>query len=239
MSSNTTPLPPTPPQPPLPRWAAAAARAFVATVVGDDAAVARHAAAALAAGARAADLVELAVMAHLFAGFPRAIQGLRQLEPLLRAHGGAPASSLDATPLDATPLDATPLDATPLDAAPRSRGDDRRRGEQLFRQIYGDTSDRVLALLDAPARGFASWVLEDAYGRVLSRPQLAASHREWFAVAALIALDCPAQLSSHVRGALRLGLARTDLEALLAVLAEDVGAARIASARAIVAAMTA
>jgi len=182
-----------------------------------EAVIARHAASALAAGASSADLVELAVMVHLFAGFPRAIQGLRQLEPLLRAHGSAP--------------------LPPLEAAPRSRGDDRERGEQLFRQIYGDSSDRVLALLDAPASGFASWVLEDAYGRVLSRPQLVCAHREWFAVAALVALDCPAQLASHVRGALRLGLVRADLETLLDVLAEDVDASLIASARSLVAAM--
>lgn len=160
-------------------------------------------------------------MAHLFAGFPRAIQGLRQIEPLARAHGGAHGSA--------------PL--PPLDAAPRSRSDDRERGEQLFRQIYGDSSDRVLALLDAPARGFASWVLEDAYGRVLSRPQLARAHREWFAVAALVALDCPAQLASHVRGALRLGLVRADLDTLLDVLSEEVATSLIASARSIVAAM--
>ena len=205
------------PPPPLPPWSAAAARAFVATVVGDEPAVALHAAAALAEGASGADLVELAVMAHLFAGFPRAIQGLRQIEPLVRAHGGAP--------------------LPPLDAAPRSRGDDRERGEQLFRQIYGDSSDRVLALLDAPARGFASWVLEDAYGRVLSRPHLARAHREWFAVAALVAHDCPAQLTSHVRGALRLGLVRADLDALLDALSEEVAAPRIAAARSIVAAI--
>ncbi|MSR46094.1 MAG: hypothetical protein EXS13_03360 [Planctomycetes bacterium] len=178
---------------------------MVATVVGNETATNAQFAAALSAGAPPAALLEIATMAHLFGGFPRAIQGLLQLDRCLADRG-------------------IELPATKTPA--RSRGDDRARGDALFRQIYGDSSDTVLARLASPVRDFQDIVLEHAYGRILSRPGLSAPEREWFAVAALAALDCPAQLKSHVRGALRLGVAIADLEQLAAVLVRDLTAWR-------------
>jgi 4-carboxymuconolactone decarboxylase len=52
----------------------------------------------------------------------------------------------------------------------------------------------------------AAWILEDGYGRVLSRPGLTGRERELLAVAALAALPgAGPQLESHERGARRLG----------------------------------
>ena len=196
-SPNTPSSTRAPPPPPTERWRWAAARALVATVVGNEPATNAQYAAALAAGAPAASLLEIATMAHLFGGFPRAIQGLLQLDRCLADRGIE--SAANETPV-------------------RSRGDDRARGEALFRQIYGDSTDTVLARLASPARDFQDIVLEHAYGRILSRPGLSAPEREWFAVAALAALDCPAQLKSHVRGALRLGVEIAEIEQLAAAL---------------------
>lgn len=195
-----------------PAWHAAAAAALVATVLGREATIGARYDHALANGAPPDALVELAAMAHLFGGYPRAIQGLRQLELAFGRRGLAAPPAVEATP--------------------RARADDRRRGEELFRQIYGDHSDAVLALLDTPCRGFAECVLEDAYGRILSRPGLAAVDREWFAVAALTALDCPSQLKSHVRGALRLGVPPAELAALADHLTAEVTPTAIEQLRA-------
>lgn len=195
------------PAPGMTAWIAAA-RALVATIEGRDAAIAPRYREAKAHGLRDGELLEVARMAHLFGGFPRAIRGLERLAPLV-APGRA--------------------------EAPRTRGADRRRGEALFRRIYGSASGKVIERLERGARGFASWVLEDAYGRVLARDGLDAAVRELLAVAALAALDCPEQLESHVRGALRLGVTPARLAALLDGVGRDLGGARRARARAAVA----
>jgi 4-carboxymuconolactone decarboxylase len=176
------------------------ARALAATVEGRDAAARDHHLAALRAGVAPAALAEVARMAHLFGGFPRAIQGARALAEALATSGVA-----------------LPADPEP---ASRSRADDRVRGEALFRRIYGESGDKVLALLDQPLAGYASWVLEDAYGRVLARPGLTPAERELLAVAALSTLRCPAQLESHVRGALRLGASRREVDLVIAAVAK-------------------
>jgi 4-carboxymuconolactone decarboxylase len=170
--------------------------ALAATVTGREGAARRHYEAALAAGVPAVKLVEIARMAHLFGGFPRAIQGLKALERALAERGLA-----------------APPDSEP---GPRERSAERPRGETLFRRIYGESSDTVIALLDATAPGYSSWVIEDAYGRVLARPGLEPFERELLAVAALAALRCPTQLESHARGARRLGASAAQVDAMLA-----------------------
>ena len=187
------------------------ARFLAATVAGREAAARTHCNAALGNGATAAELIEIARMAPLFGGFPRAIQGMRAL-----------AAALDGAGL--------PIPADP-EPGRRSRSADRARGAALFRQIYADQSDAVLRRLETPARGFAAVILEDAYGRVLARPLLTAAERELLAVAALIVLDCPAQLASHVRGALRVGATRRQLGAIVAALAGEVPATLLTAAR--------
>ncbi len=171
-------------------WLVHGGRALAATVAGSRD-VERHYAAALRGGATAVELVEIARMAHLFGGFPRAIEGLNALGSALAAARRRP----------------------PSDPEPRQGGRSARRsrGEALFRAIYGDDRDRVLARLDATARGYSGWVVEDAYGRVLARPGLDAATRELLAVAVLAALHCPAQLKSHARGAVRLGASSSDV----------------------------
>ena len=172
-------------------------RALAATVTGKAETARAEYAAALAAGVPAPALSEVARMAHLFGGFPRAIQGLKALGAALTARGTRP-----------------PRDPAP---ARRDPAADRARGERLFRRIYAGASDDVLALLDQVAPGFSRWILEDAYGRVLSRSGLTPRERELLAVAALAVLRCPLQLKSHVRGALRLRAREGEVAAMLAL----------------------
>jgi 4-carboxymuconolactone decarboxylase len=140
---------------------------------------------AFAIGVPAETLAEVARMAHLFGGFPRAIQGLHAFA---RAAGDASSPPLAG------------------EGPPEpDRASDRGRGLALFRKIYESQSDEVLRGLSDVLPGFETWILEHAYGRVLSRPALGARERELMAVSALAVLRCPAQLASHARGALRLG----------------------------------
>ena len=70
-------------------------------------------------------------------------------------------------------------------------------------------------------RGFhpdlADWILEDGYGRVLSRPGLSVRERELLVVAVLSTLDVPAQLKSHQLGALRVGATEAQVRAMTGI----------------------
>jgi 4-carboxymuconolactone decarboxylase len=140
-------------------------------------------------------------MAHLLGGFPRAIEGILELGKALQQAGR---SWPDEQPL-----------------SPSSRSKDHASGRQLFAEIYGKQAEPVLQKLRDNLPGFETWVLEHAYGRVLSRPGLDSWERELLAVAALVVLRCPAQLVSHVRGALRCGASRPQVLAVLELLEED------------------
>lgn len=157
----------------------------------------RTAAAEVRAGRLASGAVEEALLqAHLFLGYPATIAALdrwRALEP-----GGGPAEAEGRQGREA-------------DGADR-----RERGERLCRRIYGDEAyeklrRRVRRLHPALDR----WMVEEGYGRVLSRPGLEVRVRELCVVAVLAAADRPPQLHSHLRGALRVGASPAAVEAAL------------------------
>jgi 4-carboxymuconolactone decarboxylase len=62
----------------------------------------------------------------------------------------------------------------------------------------------------------AEWILEDGYGKVLSRPVLSIRERELIVVAVLAALRLPKQLESHVRGARGVGATGREVAGMLA-----------------------
>lgn len=154
---------------------------------------------------------EALLQVHLFAGIPRQVEAAQVLA--LAGGLGAP-------------------EADEIESAP---DDDRHaRGRALFDRIYADDSGSVRSMLARGHPEFELWVLEHAYGRVLSRPGLAPDRRELLAVVALAALGQERQLASHARGALRCGATAEDLDlALDAVedLVEPVHPGRIATAR--------
>ena len=188
------------------------ARALAATVTGREELAQDCYERAFDSGIRVEAMAEVARMSHLFGGFPRAIQGLRAISEAARRRGVAPPERGPEADRDAL----------------------RRRGRALFESIYADQSEAVLRSIDSCMPGFTDWILEHAYGRVLSRPGLEARVRELMAVAALTVLRCPAQLVSHARGALRLGASRDDLMAVLDALERDFGGAALAEARELV-----
>ena len=127
---------------------------------------------------------EAALQVVAYGGFPRTIEGLSLLAER------APAAAVES----------------PAQASAPSPADERRpRGRAVWDRIYADQADEVLNWLGTLAPELPGWVLDDAYGRVLSRPGLSLAERELLGVAALALMALPAPLASHVRGALRNG----------------------------------
>lgn len=145
--------------------------------------------AAVAMGVTAEALAEGALSIHLFSGFPRAIEAFFAL------------ASAGVTALPR--LEDRPLETT------------CEAGSDLFRRIYGKNDAAVRQQLERFSPDFARAVLEDAYGRILSRPFLDAKTRELAAVCALAALGLERQLFSHLRGSLAFGATRQEATAMV------------------------
>jgi len=136
-----------------------------------------------------------------FAGFPRALDALAAL-----------AAAIERAGLEST-AHAEP--GLPADLAARAALF-RQRGRELFDRVYGEASERVLARLLRLDPEVPGWVLQDAYGRVLSRPGLTAAARERLAVVLLASLGLRNQLRGHALGALACGATRREVRATLA-----------------------
>lgn len=134
-------------------------------------------------------LVEGALSAHLFAGFPRAIEAFAVLFSV--------------------------FPPAPAGIDRRTAGEVRDAGSALFSAIYGKNAGAVRDQLERFAPDFARAVLEDAYGRVLSRPVLDGKTRELAAVCALASSGLDRQLFSHLRGAVAFGASRREAAAMV------------------------
>ena len=135
---------------------------------------------------------EALLQVHLFAGVPRQVEA---------AHVLTQAGGLG--------------EPGPEELEPRGSIDAAARGAALFDRIYADDSAAVRQTLARGHPELERWVIEHAYGRVLSRPGLSADRRELLAVGALAALGQDRQLASHARGALRCGATAEVLAAAL------------------------
>ena len=144
-------------------------------------------------------------MIHLFAGFPRALDALAAAVPSLPPAATEP---------------------------PDDRGAFVSRGRALFGRVYGADAARVLSRIEALDPSLAAWVLEDAYGRVLSRGGLTPADRERLAVAMLAAQGLRNQLAGHVRGALLCGATAAEIEVSLAAASPWIAPDDLAAARA-------
>ncbi len=101
-----------------------------------------------------------------------------------------------------------------------------KRGETLCAEVYGRTYHKLLLNLRALHPALEALVVVDAYGKLLARPGLDAARRELCTLAAITMLETPKQLHAHLRGALNLGWKREDVDALLVLAEQDVGAPR-------------
>lgn len=177
------------------------ATALVAVWRGDQPALAAAVAAARAADQPRAELEETLLQAVLFCGFPRVVSAFETLQA-----------------------------AWPVAVAPAGGGlppaDWPTAGRALFAAIYGRNDQAVRQLLGTFHQEFHDFVLEAAYGRILTRPGLDPRTRELLAIGVLAAMDQPRQFVAHARGALHFGADRQALhEVLVAVFGDGPEAA--------------
>lgn len=159
---------------------------------------------ALVARARAdglprADLEETLLQGVLFHGFPRTVSAFGVLAELWPADRPPERGSL-----------------------PRARWTEA--GRELFDAIYARNAAEVHAMLKGFHPDLHDFVLESAYGRVLSRPGLLPRERELLAVGALAAMDQVPQMIAHARGARHFGATREELRETLVTALGDVPA---------------
>ena len=118
----------------------------------------------------------------LFAGFPRTIEALKQLRTHFPAKHGA-----------------------------KHVDDHKLAGEATSQIIYGKYHSKLKQVMDELHPDLSRWMIEDGYGRVLSRPGLSLQMREISVLASLMASGMINQYRAHVRGALFAGVPRVDI----------------------------
>jgi 4-carboxymuconolactone decarboxylase len=96
-----------------------------------------------------------------------------------------------------------------------------KRGEERCAEVYGRTYHKLLLNLRSMHPALEPLVVVDAYGKILGRPGLDPARRELATLAAITMLEAPRQLHAHLRGALNLGWAREDVDAVLALAEAD------------------
>jgi L-asparaginase II/alkylhydroperoxidase/carboxymuconolactone decarboxylase family protein YurZ len=135
---------------------------------------------------------EAILQSLLFVGYPAALEGMQGWR---RVSGTLP----------------------PPTADPRGREAWSMQGARLLGQVYGSQASVVRERMRAMHPDLGAWMLEEGYGKVLSRPGLPIGERELVNCALLAVQDAPRQLYSHLRGALHVG---ESVERIADVLAE-------------------
>lgn len=124
---------------------------------------------------------ELLLQTYLFAGFPRALNGMRAWRRL--ASLGEPVAPPPSAPEEV-----------------------RRAGERVCADVYGAMYERLRVNVRELHPLLDEWMIVEGYGKVLSRPQLDLPRRELCIVAACAATGQDRQLQSHLHGARNVGV---------------------------------
>ncbi|HEY2163014.1 MAG TPA: carboxymuconolactone decarboxylase family protein, partial [Gemmatimonadaceae bacterium] len=142
---------------------------------------------------------ELLLQTYLFAGFPRALNAMREWR---RVH---PTVSL----------------------APEARTPTRTDGEVTCARVYGPMYDRLRENIRHLHPLLDDWMIDEGYGKVLSRPGLDLPRRELCIVAACAATGQDRQLHSHLHGARNAGASVRAVDAAVDAIAGVLGADRL------------
>lgn len=199
---------------------AALVRVSAAAAAGAPADVAAQARAALEAGAGAVPLYEAVLQSYLFLGFPRAIEALFAIAPVLAAADGVgagrAADGVEAGRVAPGAGGIAAAGAIAPGAAPFEPERWRRDGDALCRRVYGRNYDKLVRTIGELSPDLAEWMIVEGYGKTLSRPGLGTIEREYAVVAILTATRMWRQLRSHAIGAVNVGGTRADVkEAIL------------------------
>ena len=157
---------------------------------------------------------ELILQSYLFAGFPRALNAMREW----RRVSGRTAPAGD-----------------PGTDAEQRAAEWRREGERTCATVYDGMYEQLRVNIAALHPALDSWMVVEGYGKILSRPGLDLVRRELCIVAACAAAKQDRQLQSHLHGALNVGATAEQVAGALAALAGQLSAAELKRALAMLA----
>ncbi len=152
---------------------------------------------------------ELVLQSYLFAGFPRALNAMREWRRI------CPQSLDDAVMAD----------------QPRELDRWEESGEATCHAVYGSMYERLRENIRALHPALDDWMITDGYGKVLSRPSLDLPRRELCIMAACAAAGQDRQLHSHLHGARNVGVAPAVIDDAIEAIAEVIGADRAETLR--------
>lgn len=135
------------------------------------------------------EVEEVLLQSYLFVGFPVVLNALI----VWRELSGEPPRASPDTPL----------------------ADRRSAGEALCRRVYGKAYERLRENIAGLHPDIDRWMVDEGYGKTLSRPGLSPSVRELCVVALLAAGGHERQLRAHLRGAENVGAAPDEIERAL------------------------
>jgi 4-carboxymuconolactone decarboxylase len=146
---------------------------------------------ALNVGWSQTDIIEVIILATVYAGFPAALNGITAAREVFEHRGG-------------------PESAAPTSGEP---GDERyRRGLRAIERVSGDAGLTVVEGLNDVAPDLGRFVVEFSYGDVITRPALDYKIKELATVALLTALGtAQPQLKVHIQAALNVGNSRDEI----------------------------
>ena len=155
-----------------------------------------------------AEAEEALLQSYLFVGYPVALQAIAMWRE--RTGRQAPEKSRD-------------------DAASEWRA----RGEAVCETVYAGQYGKLRQNIAKLHPDMERWMLEEGYGKVLSRSGLDLRTRELCIIGVLIGLDAPQQLYSHLRGALNAGASYDDVETAVEIACGQASLAAKESARSV------
>jgi 4-carboxymuconolactone decarboxylase len=119
------------------------------------------------------EIIEEAVLqTHLFAGYPKTIEALKQVRKYY-----------------------------PQPNSEKQVDDHWESGLATSKLVYGKHHSKLIDAMDKLHPDLTRWMIEDGYGRVLSRPGMSLQEREIAALASLMASGMVNQFRAHLRGA--------------------------------------
>ncbi len=86
------------------------------------------------------------------------------------------------------------------------------RGRVNCKQVYGVKYDKLISNVNSFSPDLCEWLIIEGYGKTLGRKSLSMKHRELCIVSILTALKFEDQLISHIRGAIRCGNSKEEIE---------------------------
>jgi 4-carboxymuconolactone decarboxylase len=141
------------------------------------------------------EIYEVLLQGHLFCGYPRAIESIFCFAEIMRSRYP----------------DRQHLDFECNDDIEQCT----KRGYNLAAKIYGKNLDLVLQNIRSLSPELAYGMINEGYGRIISREGLDIITRELAIVAILTVCDMPRQLYSHIRGAANVGAEKAQIGAVI------------------------